>query len=205
MYRQIGRISWGWLKYTEIGIDPLVCVVSNLFWLTILIAGVLYFASKASLYIKRDPDFQRREALKSKVKNMIFFVTPLILLPLVMGNFFWEHRYFKQAWVAKSGIPSDGFGYPGLFINRTYGSEFFDNVTTLVNSGHANWTYESTDLSRMIYTKAVVIPAMEKAARDIVAICVPLLTLIALGAAIVGLVRWVMGRGEAKFDERTIA
>jgi len=55
----VGKVSWLWLLYRQLGVMPLASAVSRPFGLTIFVAVVVYLALILGLYIRRT-DFQRR-------------------------------------------------------------------------------------------------------------------------------------------------
>lgn len=147
---------------------------------------------------------------KSKVKKVVFILTPSILLPGYIGAWYIERKFYEQSWSpGSSGDASyQGMGYPGRYTNKTLGPQAVTELTTLAKGSYANLTYESRDLRKMAYVSEVTMPAIKAASLDIVALCIPFLVLMFLIAAIVGVFRYLTGRheiGAEDGDEKTMA
>lgn len=144
---------------------------------------------------------------KSKIKKMVFILTPLILLPGCIGAWFWERRFYTQAWTP-GRYGAGGYynlEYPGRYINHTLGAQALTDLSALTKSPYSNLTFESEALRKMVYNQEITIPVIRAASLDIVGFLVPVLVLISLVATIVGVFRYLTGRGQTELDEKTMA
>lgn len=196
------KTSWGWLKYKETGFKLLIAAASHLILLTFLVAGLLYIASKVSLQIKRDPDTQRRNSLKKKVKMILHLITPLVLLPAFIGAYFWEKGYYARDW--SPGKYSNSMVYPGLFIGKTFSEQAAMDLIGNATSPSYHRYYESEDLRRMYRVDEVYIPALNAAYVDIACVILPPLVLLLLVSAVLGLIRRFSGGGVRQMDDEKI-